>query len=65
MDPVSVLEDSDLENYSSTDGRTDDQAETSVTPFNFVEAGSILNRNKAIISWKRSQSIRIYVIFCN
>ena len=40
MDPTSIVEDREWTRFCpQTDGRTDGQGETSVPPFNFVEAG--------------------------
>ena len=40
MDPMSIVEDTERTRFCpQTDRRTDGQGETSIPPFNFVEAG--------------------------
>ena len=45
MDPMSILEDTERTRFCpQTDRWTDGQGDTSIPPFNFVEAGGIINR---------------------
>ena len=45
MDPMSIVEDTERTRFCpQTDRWTDGQGDTSIPPFNFVEAGGIINR---------------------